>query len=397
MDGKSENIIRKNISLIIILTMMSMIGLISSDIYLPSMPHIANYFHISPTKVQNTITTYLIGLAIFQLIYGPLSDVLGKKKTLVTGLVIYIISSIICMISPNIIVLLIARFFQAIGACSGLVMGRSIIADQFDKRQSAQVYSTILPIVAMSPAIAPIIGGYLQEFIGWRAVFGFSVIFGILLLYLVILQIDKSLKPTSQSNFHPMAIFYNNLALFKSKKFMLYTLIVGIVYCSWFSYLTASSYIFKSFGLTASLIGYCYISQSIASVVGSISSKKLLKFVPVKTMVLFALFISLFGALFMYFYGSELSYFLIGITIMAFANGILLPLNISQAMNAAVEYNSKIAGSASGLVGFAQIGSGAVGAFIMSLVPVSVNTLSWALIICLIIGIVLYLIKTIYD
>jgi DHA1 family bicyclomycin/chloramphenicol resistance-like MFS transporter len=383
------NIIKNKFLFIITLAMMSMIGLISSDIYLPSMPYIAGYFNVNHSMVQNTITIYLIGLAFFQLIYGPISDVFGRKKTLIIGLLIYIISSIVCMLSPSILVLFVARFFQAIGACSGLVMGRSIIADIFDKKQSAHVFSIILPIVAMSPAISPVIGGHLQDWIGWHASFGFSVVFGIVLLYLVIWHLDESLKSFSHNKFNPMMIINRNLTLFKSVEFVFYTLIVGIIYCSWFSYLTASSYIYTSFGLNASLIGYCYISQSLASVAGSITSKRAIKRISINMMILLAFFIGLFGAMFIHLCGSELFEFLIGITIMAFANGILLPLNISQAMSAAVEYNPGISGTASGLLGFFQIGFGAFGAFFISLIRPDISSLSWFLTMCILIGIIM--------
>lgn len=342
------------------------------------------YFNTSYSVIQETITVYLTGLAIFQLFYGPISDHFGRKKTLLSGLLLYIVASLICVLSINVTMLLIARFFQAIGACAGLVMGRCMISDVSDKQGSARIFSIVLPIVAMSPAIAPVIGGYLQVVLGWRAVLSFSVVFGVALFIIVKLKIGETLAGQSKKSFHPMQIIRNNVALLNCLKFVAHTLIVGAVYCSWFAYLSDSSDIYKTFALAPEQVGFCYISQSIASVIGSLSAKHIIKSLPINNMILIAIVINLLAAIFMLILGSLILWvFLFIITIAAFSNGILLPLNISSAMSSAIEYSPKLGGSASGLVGFIQIGCGALGAFLVSFLAHSVYALSTVLIGCM--------------
>lgn len=365
--------------------MMSMIGIISSDIYLPSMPYMATYFHTEYAVIQKTITVYLVGLAIFQLLYGPLSDHFGRKSTLQVGLLIYIGASIACTLSTSITALMIARFFQAIGACSGLVIGRCIISDIYDRQESANIFSIILPIVALSPAIAPVIGGYLQVSLGWRMVFTVSIVFGVVLFFIVLTQIKETLSFNTRKSFHPKIILYNNIDLLRATKFILYSLIVGAVYCSWFAYLADSSYIYQSFLLTPDQVGYCYISQSLASIIGTFTSKRIIRNVTIDRMILSAILINLTGVTLMLFIGHiAVWFFLLSITIAAFANGILLPLNISSAMSSAVGYNAKLGGSASGLLGFIQIGGGALGTLVVSFMPHTALTLSLVLMGCMI-------------
>ncbi|MEJ2632287.1 MAG: MFS transporter [Acidihalobacter sp.] len=183
------------------MVMMSMIGIFSSDIYLPSMPYMASYFGVDYGVIQKTITVYLVGLAVFQLFYGPISDHFGRRRVLIAGLTIYIAASLGCVLSSSVTQLLLFRFFQAVGACAGLVMGRTIVTDMFDKSESPHVFSIVLPFVAMSPAIAPVIGGHVQELLGWRFVMAFTVLFGSVLLGIVFFSWARPWTGATSSRF----------------------------------------------------------------------------------------------------------------------------------------------------------------------------------------------------
>lgn len=185
MKDLSINIQYSKFKAISILTMLSMMGLLASDIYLPAMPSMSSYFQVSSVRLQQTIGIFLFGLAVFQLIYGPLSDQIGRKKIIITGVCFYIIGSLGSAFAHSIYILLFFRLIQAIGACSGLVLGRTIIADVFPQNKITNVYNIIYPLVAASPAIAPIIGGYLVSYFSWKASFIFVGTFGLLLLFLM--------------------------------------------------------------------------------------------------------------------------------------------------------------------------------------------------------------------
>ena len=179
------NIKYNKTKVLVILTMLSMMGLLASDIYLPAMPTMVNYFHVNSAKLQQTIGIFLLGLSFFQLVYGPLSDQIGRKKIILFGVLLYVLGSFGCAVSTNIYLLLFFRLIQAIGACSGLVLGRTIIADIFPPKEITNVYNIIYPLVAASPAIAPIIGGYLVNHFHWESNFIFVGIFGLILLFLL--------------------------------------------------------------------------------------------------------------------------------------------------------------------------------------------------------------------
>ncbi|OAJ33959.1 Inner membrane transport protein YdhC [Piscirickettsiaceae bacterium NZ-RLO1] len=324
----------------------------------------------------------MIGLACFQLVYGPISDIYGRKPTLLLGLFIYIIASIFCTFSHSLLILLIARFFQAIGACSGLVIGRCIVSDLYDKKGVVRIFSIVLPFVAMSPAIAPVFGGYLQSFFGWRAAFACTILFGILLFAIVFYKIEKTIikKEKQFQKFNIKRVIFNNFKLICLPSFRSYTFVVGSVYCGWFSYLAVSSHIYASFNLSSSQVGYCYISQSLASVFGSFALKKILDKLINNKIVYIVFMINLIAILIMYFIGSiNVLFFIMSITITAFCNGIFLPLFIGYAMGSAAEYKPQAVGSASGLIGFIQISGGALGTVVVSLLPFTVHFLALAL------------------
>ncbi|MBP9742417.1 MAG: multidrug effflux MFS transporter [Burkholderiales bacterium] len=391
---KNRNYINHPIIFITALAMMSMIGLFSSDVYLPSMPAIVNYFKVEYGVVQNTISIYLLGLAIFQIIYGPLSDHFGRKPILVWGTIIYILASIGCTVSPSIHWLMLCRFVQATGACAGILMGKCIITDIFDSKAATKIFTIVLPIVAASPAIAPVIGGYIQQYYNWRVVFIVPVAFGIILLWLILQFIGETNPHKNKlAQIHHLLNGYK--LLFKNKIFLCYSIIVALVYCSWFAYLSNSSYIYNNFGLNPQQIGYCYITQSIASIIGSLLARKLVtQHVPVQRLIIIALCMNLFGCVALGIYGVySVWLFIFTITICAFTNGILLPLNISSAMSSAVNNNSKVGGSASGLVGFLQIGGGAVGVFITSYFTHNVVTLSIILAVFMLLSIITFCVK----
>ncbi|MGL9731500.1 MAG: MFS transporter [Wolbachia sp.] len=158
--------------LITMVVMMSVIGLMSSDIYLPALPAMVEYFHVRSQDIQTTSSVYLLGLSVSQIIYGSLSDRFGRRPVIIIGVAIYIIFSGLCMISTSVKALVIFRFFQAVGAYSGMVLDRTIVSDLF-KEEEAQIFASIFPIIGISPTISPVIGGFLTSYFNWRANFLF--------------------------------------------------------------------------------------------------------------------------------------------------------------------------------------------------------------------------------
>src|SRR5262249_12264350 len=167
-----------------LLTAMVALGPISTDLYLPSLPGLARYFDVSVADAQLTLSSFLIGLATAQLIYGPLSDRFGRRPVLLVGLAIYVIASIVCAFAPSVPVLIFMRFLQAVGACVGPVLGRAVVRDVHGRDGAARVLAYMSAAMALAPAIGPIIGGFLEEWYSWRANFLALVCYGIVGLVL---------------------------------------------------------------------------------------------------------------------------------------------------------------------------------------------------------------------
>jgi MFS transporter, DHA1 family, multidrug resistance protein len=174
-----------------LLTGLVALGPLSTDLYLPSLPSFTGVFHTDVARVQLTLSVFLLGFAVSQLIYGPLSDRFGRVPMLLGGLTIYLVASWACVFSTSIEALIVARFFQALGGCCGPVLGRAIVRDVYGTEQAARVLAYIGSATALAPAIGPILGGYLHVWFGWKASFYTLATIGALLLVPVLLTLSE--------------------------------------------------------------------------------------------------------------------------------------------------------------------------------------------------------------
>ena len=154
-----------------LLAALSAIGPLTTDMYLPSLPDIARQLDASTAQVQFTISAYLIGFAVGQILYGPLSDRHGRKPVLIVAIALYCVASLACALSTSIEMLIVARAFQALGGSGGIVLTRAIVRDIYSGTRAGRELSLIGSVMALAPVLAPIAGGLLQTGFGWRSVF----------------------------------------------------------------------------------------------------------------------------------------------------------------------------------------------------------------------------------
>ena len=171
--------------LLLTLTMSSSLGMVASTIYVPSIPAIAAAFETPISRVQLTFVGYLLAFAASMLVLGPLSDRCGRRRTIICGLFLSALSSIACAASPTIEFLIAARVVQGIGACAGLVVGRAITRELWGREAAAQVIAGRAIAATLMQAFAPVLGGYLQEWVGWRANFAVVAILAVVAMLLV--------------------------------------------------------------------------------------------------------------------------------------------------------------------------------------------------------------------
>lgn len=230
--------------LILILGSLSTISPFSIDMYLPGFPGIAKDLGTTIQKVQLSLTSYLVGIAVGQLLYGPLLDRFGRKYPLYVGLGIYIVTSIGCTVAHSADALIAMRFLQAIGGCAGMVAAQALVRDLFPLEKTAQAFSWITLVIAVSPMIAPAVGGYVSTAFGWQGVFIILAGLALLILCAVRFFLPNGRPADSSLSLRPASVISNFMAVMKQPQFLLYTLAGGIATAAPFAYIAGSADVF---------------------------------------------------------------------------------------------------------------------------------------------------------
>ena len=241
---------------------LSMLGFLATDMYLPAFDIIRGDLATTESMIGLTLSIFLFGMAIGQLFYGRLTEKLGTKKSLIIGLTIFAISSLVASFSTSVEMLLVARFFQALGACSANVIWQAMVIQRYDAKTSQRIFATIMPLVALSPALAPLLGAAIEKFYGWSMIFVTLTIIGVGLA--VRTFADK--EPVQAVNSNAKTITFRDVI--KSKKFTGNMLIYAASSAIFFAWLTGSPFVMTQMGYSGADIGLSYIPQTIAFIVG---------------------------------------------------------------------------------------------------------------------------------
>lgn len=229
-------------SLILLLGALAALGPLSIDMYLPAFPAVEQDLHTTSAMVSATLASFFAGLCLGQVIYGPMSDSIGRKRPLLLGITIYIVSSLGCLFASDIGVLLVLRFFQALGACSGMVVGRAMIRDLFDPTETARVFSLVILTMGVAPILAPIMGQFIADVAGWRGIFAFMVAFSILvwLTTLRLLPADtvSGRKPS------PSPLWRRFASVLQDRGFVAFALSGTLIQGGLYAYITGSPSLF---------------------------------------------------------------------------------------------------------------------------------------------------------
>ncbi|MBI5921227.1 MAG: multidrug effflux MFS transporter [Betaproteobacteria bacterium] len=250
---------------------------LSTDLYLPSLPHLATYFAVTPAVVQQTLSLFVFGFATAQLVSGPLSDRFGRRPVLFGGLLTYLAASIACGLAPSIALLVLGRFVQAIGCCTAVVVARAIIRDAFEPAEGARMIAKASSIFSLAPILGPILGGYLQIVFGWRAAFAAQTFFCGLLAVAAwrLLSETNQHKNPQATRFGSLSRGYFNIA--RNPTFWAYTLPGALSYGSIFAFISGSSFVLiRVLGVATEIYGYCFAFGVVGYLVGTILCRYLL-------------------------------------------------------------------------------------------------------------------------
>jgi MFS transporter, DHA1 family, multidrug resistance protein len=253
-----------------LLAALSAIGPLTTDMYLPSLPDIARQLNASTAQVQFTISAYLIGFAFGQIFYGPVSDRHGRKPVLLSAIALYCIASLACALSTSIEMLVIARVFQALGGCGGIVLTRAIVRDIYSGARAGRELSLIGSVMALAPVLAPIAGGLLQTGFGWRVVFFALVAAGLLGWGIVWMLLPETLNTRAAEpvSIASMARSYRVVA--RNPSYLAYLGITSASYAGLFAWISGAAFVLQDlYGLTPFDFGVAFALGSIGYMTGS--------------------------------------------------------------------------------------------------------------------------------
>lgn len=223
-----------------LLAALSMIGPFSIDTYLPSFPAIAQDLSATPTQMQWTLTAYMLPFAVMSLFHGTLSDSFGRRPVVLVSLVFYFLSSLGCALARDITELLLLRGLQGMSAGAGIIVARAIIRDSFAGHDAQRLMSTVTMIFGIAPALAPVVGGFLQSWFGWQAVFGFLAVYGAALYLCCQARLPETLPPAKRQPFSFGPILRNYAKLVRSPRLVLLCLVVALNFGGFFIYILSA-------------------------------------------------------------------------------------------------------------------------------------------------------------
>lgn len=248
----------------------------SIDMYLPSLPAIGRDLNADASMVQLTLSAFFIGLALGQAIYGPLADRFGRKGPLYFGVVVYIAASVGCALASGIYWLIGLRLLQALGGCVGIVIARAVVRDLYGYQESARMFSVLMLVMGVAPILAPLLGGYVLIWFGWRAIFWTLALFGMgCLLAAGLILPETRPEDTHRPGFVSAVVGYGQLLA--DRRFMGYTLAGGLAQAGLFAYISGSPFVFIDvFGVPAQHYGWLFGLNALGLVVASQFNRRLL-------------------------------------------------------------------------------------------------------------------------
>ncbi|MRS91108.1 Bcr/CflA family efflux MFS transporter [Enterobacteriaceae bacterium RIT714] len=357
--GKSTGL-----TLVLILSALMAITSLSTDIYLPAMPVMANDLQ---GDAELTITGFLIGFCIAQLIWGPISDHFGRRIPLFIGMVLFVIGSVGCALSADIVQIVFWRVFQALGACTGPMLARAMIRDLFSRTRAAQMLSTLMIIMAIAPIAGPLVGGQMIKITSWHAIFWLLAIIGAFML-MALFWLPETLAEDKRVKASLSGAFSHYFILLKNRSFMRFTLCLTFYYVAAYAFITGSPFVYITyFGVDPQHYGWLFAVNIVGLMAVSMVNRRLVHRYPLESLLKFAVLVATLAAAVLAvatglgFGGIGL---IVGAVFIFFSmNGIIAATSTACALDAV----PNAAGSASALMGSLQYGSGIISSLLLAL------------------------------
>lgn len=353
---------KERLGLALLLSLLGILGPFNIDMYLPSFPDIADDLSARASLVQLSLTSCLIGLAVGQIIVGPISDAQGRRRPLLISLALFALSSLFCALAPDITALIIARFLQGFTAAAGLVISRAVVRDVFSGRELTKFFALLSVINAVAPMVAPMSGGAILLMPGasWHSIFYFLCLFGAVIVLIVAIRLKETLpreRRTPSSLTHSVRTMGS---LFKDRSFIGYALTVGFIHGGSFAYVSGTPFVYQGiYGVSPQVFSVLFGINGIAIISGSFIIGRFGGIIHERNLLRIGVIISV-SATFLLLIMTMLKGPLAIIVILIFIYMITIGMVATSTFTLAMEKQGHRAGSASAVIGLLPLMLGSI-------------------------------------
>ena len=360
LSGRFAPLRANTLSLIAVLAATLVVGEMATDMFLSSLPTLVFVFDATTSRVQLTLSVYLFGFAIAQLVYGPVSDRFGRRIPLLAGTGLFVVATMGAALSTSIEMLIVFRFVQSLGGAAGYVIALAIVRDMHDRDIAASMLARLGTVIGISPAIAPVIGGYLLVWFGWQANFVFLAAWAVFVMVLFALLIQESNRHPDPHALRPVKIVRNYGLLLRNRTYLGYSLTLVFAFSTFFAFLSGAPFVFiEVLGVAPQNFAWLITIQVVGFVAGTTLADRLTKRIGIDRLLEMAVLLAAFGGIttgLLPWLGIASVFGIIApMVVFAFAIGIIFPLGTAGAIGPFPH----MAGSAAALLGFLESAAGA--------------------------------------
>jgi DHA1 family bicyclomycin/chloramphenicol resistance-like MFS transporter len=267
-----------SLGLMVMLGAMSAFPPVTTDIYLPALPQLTHALGGTTAQGQSTLAVYFLGLGFGQLFYGPWSDRVGRRPTMLIGAAVYLAASLGCALATSMPQMITFRFLQALGACSGVVISSAVVRDRFEHQESARIFSMLLTLRGIGPLIAPLVGGVIVTFLGWRAIFWALTIFGSVLGLTVLLRLKETRTAQVAERARSESPIRAYAAVLRNPEILGYMMTSGLNFSCMFAWIAAAPYlVIGVYKVPALYFGWIFGVNAAGFMIASQINRRLLK------------------------------------------------------------------------------------------------------------------------
>jgi len=354
--------------LLVLLSAVTSLAFCALHIVVPALPLLVVVFDDSPARVQLVLTLYLAGIAAGQLVYGPLSDCFGRRPVLIAGLAVFLAGTVLCCLAGSLAMLILGRVLEACGACAGIVLARAIIRDVYEREAAARGLALVMMVMSFAPAISPAVGAYLAEWLDWRAIFLLLGMAGAIVLAATVARLPETNHHRVRLDLSGMAGSY--AVLLRSPAFLGFALCSACTSASWFSFIASAPYLIsQALGEPPSTYGLMILLPMAGYLLGNAAAARFaFRLDSLHLMILgrgLAFAAGILMALWCASIGLGIWGMFVPMALASIGDGLSQPAT----MAAGLSTFPRIAGTASGLMGFLQMTVAALGTIGVALLP----------------------------